>query len=44
MNLGEKGLDKEGSFLKMMLNVLHDNNYKLRRDGAIFLKDYLSSE
>lgn len=43
-SLGEEGLSQIYDYVKMMLNVLHDNNYKLRRDGVLFLKDYLSSD
>lgn len=39
--LGEDGLDDEGSIMNMILSVCEDNNYKLRRDGAIFFKEYL---
>lgn len=39
--LGEDGLDDEGSMMNMILAVCEDNNYKLRRDGAIFFKEYL---
>ena len=41
LNLGEEGLNKEPTYLKMMKSVFHDNNYKLRRDGVIFFKEYL---
>ena len=26
--------------MKLILSVCHDNNYKIRRDGVIFLKEY----
>lgn len=39
-SIGETGFDKEGSIIKLAMNVCDDNNYKIRRDGAIFLKEY----
>lgn len=39
--MGEDGLDNEPSLMNMIHTVCEDNNYKLRRDGAIFLKEYL---
>jgi hypothetical protein len=26
--------------MKLVLSICHDNNYKIRRDGVLFLKDY----
>jgi hypothetical protein len=42
-NLNESVFDKDGSILKLVLSVCHDNNYKIRRDGVIFLKDYFKT-
>ena len=42
--IGEEGFDKEPAVLKLVLGICHDNNYKIRLDGAIFFKDYLQSE
>ena len=39
-NVGEKYFDKDQSIMKLCLSVCHDNNYKIRRDGVIFLKEY----
>lgn len=27
--------------LKLIMSICSDNNYKIRRDGVIFLKEYL---
>ncbi len=43
MELGEEGMQKEPAYLKMIRSVFHDNNYKLRRDGIVFMKEYLNS-
>jgi hypothetical protein len=40
MEIGEEGLDKEPIYVNLMESVFHDNNYKLRIDGVIFLKNY----
>ena len=39
--IGEEGIDKEPMVLKILLSICHDNNYKIRMDAAIFLKEYL---
>jgi hypothetical protein len=39
-NVGEEGLDKNPNIMKL---VMHDNNYKIRRDGVIFLRDYIKA-
>lgn len=39
--IGEPGFDKEPAILKLVLAICHDNNYKIRMDGALFFKDYL---
>lgn len=36
-NIGESGLDKCLSYVKLMKAVFIETNYKLRRDGIIFL-------
>lgn len=42
--VGETGFDLEPNLLKIILAICHDNNYKIRLDGAIFLKEYLISD
>ena len=44
MEIGEEGLDKMPGYVGLMESVFHDNNYKLRIDGVIFLKDYFISK
>ena len=39
-NLGETAFDKEPSIIKLAMSLCDDNNYKIRRDGVIFLKEY----
>ena len=41
--IGEAGFDKEPMILKIIFAILHDNNYKIRLDGILFLKDYLQN-
>lgn len=40
-NIGEENLDKDPKFVKLMLSICHDNNYKIRRDGVLFLREYI---
>ena len=42
--VGEVGFDKEPMVLKLLYGILHDNNYKIRMDGMLFLKEYLNKE
>ena len=42
--IGEAGFDKEPAVLKLVQGICHDNNYKIRLDGAQFLKDYLMGD
>lgn len=42
-NIGEKGLDEEYAYVKMMKSVFIENNFKLRIDGIVFLKNYFNS-
>ena len=42
--VGEEGFDKEPMIIKIMMGICHDNNYKIRMDGVIFLKEYLINE
>jgi len=42
--IGEAGFDKEPAVLKLVLAICHDNNYKIRMDGALFFKDYLCDQ
>ena len=39
--IGEKGFDKEPMVLKLSMGICNDNNYKIRMDGVLFLKEYL---
>lgn len=39
--VGEAGFDKEPMVLKLVFGIMNDNNYKIRMDGMLFLKDYL---
>jgi hypothetical protein len=39
-NCGEEGFDKDPLFNKLLMNICGDNNYKIRRDGCIFFKEY----
>jgi hypothetical protein len=32
--IGEAGFDKEPAVLKLVQGICHDNNYKIRLDGA----------
>ena len=40
-NVGEEGFDKNPTIMNLVLSIMHDNNYKIRRDGVIFMKEYL---
>ena len=40
-NVGEDGFDKNPTIMNVVLSICHDNNYKIRRDGVIFLKEYI---
>lgn len=42
--LGEIGFNQEPMVLKLIIAILHDNNYKIRLDGILFLKEYLKIE
>lgn len=42
--VGEEGFDKEPMVLKLIFGICHDNNYKIRTDGVLFLKQYLKNE
>ena len=39
-NVGEDGIDDDPQLLKSIMNICSDNNYKIRRDGVIFFKEY----
>ena len=39
-HVGEEGMDAEPVFMKIIRQICGDNNYKFRRDGVIFLKEY----
>jgi hypothetical protein len=39
-SVGEEGLDGDKDLLKSVNSICSDNNYKIRRDGCIFFKEY----
>lgn len=39
-NVGEEGIDDDPQLLKSIMNICSDNNYKIRRDGVLFFKEY----
>ena len=39
-SVGEEGMDSEPALVKAIEAVCGDNNYKFRRDGCLFLKEY----
>lgn len=39
-NVGEEGIEEDPQLMKSILNICCDNNYKIRRDGVIFFKEY----
>lgn len=39
---GEPFFDQDPNILKLILSVCRDGNYKIRRDGVIFLRDYFA--
>jgi hypothetical protein len=41
--VGEKGMDACPQYVKMMKSVFNETNYKLRRDGIIFLQKYFQN-
>lgn len=43
-NVGEDGIEEDPQLLKSILNICCDNNYKIRRDGVIFFKEYFKTE
>jgi hypothetical protein len=43
-NLGEAGLDECPQYVKLMKTVFVETNYKLRRDGIIFLQMYFKQQ
>jgi len=38
--IGEAGLDSEPTLRKLVSSICLDDNYKIRRDGVFFLKEY----
>jgi hypothetical protein len=41
---GEQFFDKDDRIVKLILQVCHDGNYKIRRDGVIFLREYFAHD
>lgn len=42
-NVGEEGIDADAQLLKSINSICQDNNYKIRRDGVLFFKDYFKT-
>ena len=40
LQVGETGFDGDRDLLKCVQSICADNNYKIRRDGCIFFKEY----
>jgi hypothetical protein len=38
---GEEGFDADIKVLKQVVALCSDTNYKIRMDGAVFMKEYL---
>ena len=43
-NVGEVGIDDDPQLLKSIKIICSDNNYKIRRDGVLFLKEYFKTD
>ena len=43
-NVGEEGIDEDQQLLRSINSICTDNNYKIRRDGVLFFKDYFKSD
>lgn len=41
LSCGEQALNKDKGILRLMMGVCGDSNFKIRTDGAIFLKEYI---
>ena len=39
-SIGEKGMDKEPTIVKLISNICQDNNLYIRQGGLNFLKEY----
>lgn len=44
LNVGETGFDGDYELLKCVQSICTDNNYKIRRDGCIFFKEYFKRD
>ena len=42
-NVGEEGIGDDPQLLKSIMNICSDNNYKIRRDGVLFFKEYFKT-
>ncbi len=42
-SLGEEGFEKDPCLNKVVMNICTDTNHHIRRDGVIFLKEYLKA-
>ena len=43
-HVGEQGFDGDYELLKCVQSICADNNYKIRRDGCIFFKEYFKKD
>ena len=39
-NVGEAGINEDPQLLRSINQICSDNNYKIRRDGVLFFKEY----
>jgi hypothetical protein len=39
--IGETGFDQEPSIINLIVSICGDNKINLRKDGAVFFKEYL---
>ena len=44
LQVGETGFDGDKELLKCVQSICSDNNYKIRRDGCIFFKEYFKQD
>jgi hypothetical protein len=44
LQMGEEGFDGDYELLKCVQSICTDNNYKIRRDGCIFFKEYFKKD
>jgi hypothetical protein len=44
LQVGEPGFDGDKELLRCVQSICSDNNYKIRRDGCIFFKEYFKKD